>query len=282
MIEIDEAKSTISVIISLKLIWTDNRITFKFLNENQELNMINIEEKIWMPQIDFLIVKTNNMLFNKVTVERRGNPRMSANLDVLRPNEVYSGSENSIVMTSTYQSSFICSFNMIKMYPFDTQSCMFSFFISGVSQGLTKLVAKNLTTFTGKSVGEYEIRNWTLSSGKVTKDGSDGIKVHVQLGRNIISIIMVTYLPTILINIINQATNYVLFCENYDLIVTVNITSMMVLASIYLSVSNSLPTTASIKPVEIWLLFNISYPFIVIIINIILKVNRIICVCGIL
>ena len=136
-------------------------------------------------------------------------------------------------------------------------------------------LAKNLTTFTGQSVGEYEIRNWTLSTGQVTKDGAIGLKVHLELGRNLVSIIMVTYLPTILINIINQATNYVLTGENYDLIVTVNITSMMVLASIYLSVSNSLPTTANIKPVEIWLLFNISYPFIVIIINIILKVNRV-------
>ena len=154
-------------------------------------------------------------------------------------------------------------------------SVMFSLFISGFSQSLTKLVAKNLTTFTGQSVGEYEIRNWTLSAGQVTKDGAIGLKVHLQLGRNLVSIIMVTYLPTILINIINQATNYVLTGENYDLIVTVNITSMMVLASIYLSVSNSLPTTANIKPVEIWLLFNISYPFIVIIINIILKVSRV-------
>ena len=80
-----------------------------------------------------------------------------------------------------------------------------------------------------------------------------------------------TYLPTILMNIINQATNYVRD-DNYELILTINITSMMVLASIYLSVSSSLPITASIKPVEVWLLFNLVYPFMVIMINI-LQVN---------
>ena len=47
---------------------------------------------------------------------------------------------------------------------------------------------------------------------------------------------------------------------------------MMVLASIYLSVSASLPTTAEIKPVEIWLLFNLAYPFLVILVNIFLQV----------
>ena len=47
---------------------------------------------------------------------------------------------------------------------------------------------------------------------------------------------------------------------------------MMVLASVYLSVSTSLPNTQSIKPVEIWLLFNLAYPFLVIIANIIKQV----------
>ena len=89
------------------------------------------------------------------------------------------------------------------------------------------------------------------------------------------SIIMVTYLPTILMNILNQATNYLTGDSKYDLVITVNITSMMVLASIYLSVSTSLPSTPNIKPVEIWLLFNLAYPFLVILVNIFLSVSKI-------
>ena len=73
-------------------------------------------------------------------------------------------------------------------------------------------------------------------------------------------------------NIINQATNYINANDKYVLIISVNITCMMVLASVYLNVSSSLPMTASIKPVEIWLLFNLAYPFMVIIINIIIQV----------
>ena len=48
---------------------------------------------------------------------------------------------------------------------------------------------------------------------------------------------------------------------------------MMVLASIYLSVSTSLPTTAVIKPVEVWLLFSLLYPVLVIGINILIQVQ---------
>ena len=59
--------------------------------------------------------------------------------------------------------------------------------------------------------------------------------------------------------------------EKYEVMYTINITSMVVLASIYLSVSTSLPSTPTIKPVEIWLLFNLFYPFLVMIINILIE-----------
>ena len=61
--------------------------------------------------------------------------------------------------------------------------------------------------------------------------------------------------------------------EKYELIITVNITCMMVLASVYLSVSASLPSTSDIKPVEVWLLFNLAYPLIVMLTNIVLQVK---------
>ena len=83
---------------------------------------------------------------------------------------------------------------------------------------------------------------------------------------------MVTYLPTILMNMINQATNYISGEDKYSMIYTINITCMMVLASIYLSVSASLPTTSDIKPIEVWLIFNLAFPFVTILFNVILQV----------
>ena len=86
---------------------------------------------------------------------------------------------------------------------------------------------------------------------------------------------MVTYLPTILMNMINQATNYIRGADKYGMIYATNITCMMVLASVYLSVSASLPTTSDIKPVEVWLIFNLAYPFLTILVNVLLQVGTI-------
>ena len=85
---------------------------------------------------------------------------------------------------------------------------------------------------------------------------------------------MVTYLPTILMNMINQATNYIRGADKYGMIYATNITCMMVLASVYLSVSASLPPTPNIKPIEVWLLFSLSYPFFVILVNVVLQVSH--------
>ena len=70
-----------------------------------------------------------------------------------------------------------------------------------------------------------------------------------------------------------QATVYLKTDNHPELVITVNITCMMVLTSVYLSVSSSLPRTPSIKPVEIWLLGNLAYPFFIIIASIIHHVS---------
>ena len=64
--------------------------------------------------------------------------------------------------------------------------------------------------------------------------------------------------------------------DKFSIIYTINITCMMVLASIYLSVSASLPPTSDVKPVEIWLIFNLAYPFVTILVNVILQVDLLI------
>ena len=95
----------------------------------------------------------------------------------------------------------------------------------------------------------------------------------VFLTRDMTVTVLVTHLPTFLMNIINQLTNFISGESRYELIITVNITCMMVLASVYLTVSTSLPNTPSIKPVEVWLLVSFIYPFLVIAVNIAMQVK---------
>ena len=121
---------------------------------------------------------------------------------------------------------------------------------------------------------QYKIKKWTFRSEVLEDARLETIRVSLHLELDISSIFLVTFLPTILMNIINQATNYITGDTKYDLIYAINITCMMVLASVYLSVSESLPVSFNIKPIEQWLLFNLFWPFLIIISNILLQVQH--------
>ncbi len=53
----------------------------------------------------------------------------------------------------------------------------------------------------------------------------------------------------------------------FKAVITVNLTSMLVLTTIFIDVSNNLPKTSYIKMVDIWLLFNLLLPFMVVLIH---------------
>ena len=238
---------------------------------------------IWIPDIHFLtllnqdgMVETARIFF----IEKRGTARIENEF-----NETYSGMENYLSIETINQGSFICSFDSIKYYPFGTQKCSFKIFLPGLDNKFTKLIPGNLTDVGPKSVGDYQIMQWTIRTGPVISDQQEkfnfdydkiqnnvGLIFTVQLTRKISNVLLVTYLPTLLMNLINQATNYNSSPDKYETIFAINITCMMVLASIYLSVSTSLPNPAEIKPVEIWLLFSLVYPVFVIVINILIQV----------
>ena len=69
------------------------------------------------------------------------------------------------------------------------------------------------------------------------------------------------YIPSVLLNIIGHITNY--FKPFYfESVIGVNLTVMLVLTSMYISVVAGLPVTSYIKMIEMWLLFNLTIPFI--------------------
>ena len=206
-------------------------------------------------------------------ITRLAEPKLDGNIDQINIKEIYSGQENPLTILIKKRVKFSCSFDNIKNFPFGKQRCSMNFYILGSDNKLTEFQPDQLINFGPEEIGQYVIQSWEMES-KLTQGNKEKIvEVSMILTRKIGSVFMVTYLPTILMNMINQVTNYINGDTRYDLVFTINITCMMVLASVYLSVSVSLPSTSDIKPVEIWLLFNLAYPFLVIFVNVWLQVR---------
>ena len=195
----------------------------------------------------------------------------------LNVSEDYSGANTPLIFSSEHNMQFFCNFESIKDYPFDTQECYMYFYVSGHQNEKMELLTE-LKTPPPKIVGQYVTNGWILKNNLTFMNSPKKVvRITLCLTRRLLSLMMVTYFPTLLMNILNQATLYIIVENKYDIIITVNVTSLMVLVSIYLSVSGSLPSTPSIKPVEIWLLFNLSFPFLVIIENVVLQVCNCYC-----
>ena len=71
---------------------------------------------------------------------------------------------------------------------------------------------------------------------------------------------MTTYLPSILLMLITWATT---FFKPYffEAALSVNLTTMLVMTTIFISVMQMLPATAYVKMVDIWLIFGQLVPF---------------------
>ena len=92
------------------------------------------------------------------------------------------------------------------------------------------------------------------------------MSVSITFGRRLLGTILTVYLPTVLLNVIGHATNFFkpFF---FEAVVTVNLTAMLVLTTMFINVSNNLPKTSYVKMIDVWLIFNLLLPFIEVLVH---------------
>ena len=122
-----------------------------------------------------------------------------------------------------------------------------------------RLIPKALKMSENVELTLFLIERWSLDFKNKTKP-REGICMTIFLKRSIMSEIMTTYLPSILLMMITYATTF--FKPIYfEAALTVNLTNMLVMTTIFISVMERLPTTSYMKMIDIWLIFCQLVPF---------------------
>ena len=87
-----------------------------------------------------------------------------------------------------------------------------------------------------------------------------GVAMEITLKRKIMSEMMTTYLPSVLLMLITFATTFFkpFF---FEAALSVNLTTMLVMTTIFISKMESLPPTSDIKMIDIWLILCQLVPF---------------------
>ena len=102
----------------------------------------------------------------------------------------------------------------------------------------------------------FEITSWNLDYN----DNHDGLRVLIVMKRKFVSEIMTTYFPSFLLMAITFATTFFkpFF---FEAALSVNLTTMLVMTTIFISVMEKLPLTSYPKMIDFWLIFCQLVPF---------------------
>ena len=127
---------------------------------------------------------------------------------------------------------------------------------SGASSSVT-LLPLNVTMEQSPDMTLFTVTNYVLvhASGP-----QGGIRMTITLKRKIMSEMMTTYFPSLLLMMITYATTFFkpFF---FEAALSVNLTTMLVMTTIFISKMDGLPPTSAIKMIDIWLIMCQLVPF---------------------
>ena len=217
---------------SLRLKWYDSRLSYINLRPSPELNSLGPEEmqSIWFPH--FIIDNTNSKLKSildskaAVFVSKNGSGELSS-IEYIDNEYIYTGDVNYIQYQRFYSQVLECDFDL-RWYPFDFQACFIDIRPTSDLDDFMVLEASDFYYEGPPDLTEYNVRRVNME-----KVNDSVLRVEIVIRRRLLSLILTTFLPTVLLNIIGHMSNY--FKEFFfEGLMSLNVTVMLVLTTLFL------------------------------------------------
>ena len=139
--------------------------------------------------------------------------------------------------------------------------------VSALDQKTVQLMANQMIMKSKTTLTQYEMTKWTLEKTE------RGISMIIVFKRMVTSELLTTYMPSLLLIFTTYATTF--FKPFYfEAAVTVNLTTMLVMTTIFTNLMDKLPPTAYVKMIDIWLIGGQLIPFIEVVLLTIIEMLR--------
>jgi hypothetical protein len=247
--------------------WNDKRLQFLNLKKQTMQNRLQHGElkQLWIPKLIYSNTKNSDNTHAEldkasVTVTRKGNFTRSG-LHIIDEIEMFEGSANPIMMHQSYTKTFECQYDL-QAFPFDTQTCAIEVAVGDLDS--VQLVPVEAISETGRKVMEYFITDEPTLALK--GNSSKAVQFQIVFKRQLIYEAMNTFFPSMLLVIISYCTAFFKLPNFFNTAITVNLTVMLTITTLLISVRSKLPPTSYLKWVEYWLIFAQLVPFIHVII----------------
>ncbi|XP_069974618.1 uncharacterized protein [Penaeus vannamei] len=273
--EISDIQRVINVEFTVELSWNDPRPKYYNLGDTLEWNKLSSRdrERIWRPVLNFPNVYDGNIkqLSHELYLNKKGTA-LKPNYNDVRMDTVYAGKSADIIQKQHYSAVFACSFDVF-YYPFDTQRCYLQLQLS-VRRELVSFTAEKARVLYGEDtklpayvLSEYII---TVTEGGNNETRYSRLQVEFELTRRWTMIVLTVYLPTSMLQLIGYATLYV-NVSLMDVRMTVALTTLLVLYTLFSNTSDTLPVTAYVKLIDVWFFFCIFLLFFIIVTHVIVE-----------
>jgi len=244
--------------------WFDYRLKYHNLKKDRSLNSLSRDEvgALWIPYVVFANTENSEAVRgddeSEVTISREGNYKESP-VTVKQEINVFDGNQNRIMFQQLYSKTFKCVYQL-QLYPFDTQKCTVDMELRELDKPTINMIPEDIFMEGDTVLVQYIIAKWSLEL-KDPGDSNQGINLKLVMKRRIMNELLTSYLPSVLILAIVYATNFFkpFF---FEAIVATNLTSQLVLTTLFISVSKSLPPTSYVKMIDVWLIFSQLIPFV--------------------
>ena len=121
------------------------------------------------------------------------------------------------------------------------------------------LLPKRLDVIQERDMNLFRVTDYSLTFA-IEEDEKQGIRMSLVMKRKITSEMMTTYFPSLLLTLITFATTFFkpFF---FEAALSVNLTTMLVMTTIFISKMEGLPPTSDTKMIDIWLIICQLVPF---------------------
>ena len=264
-----ELPSTFNAKMKLILDWKDYRLTFVNLQPDGNLLEQELREKIWIPPLQFKNAEWRTLKNDEettISIIRTGEFELN-DISEVHEARLYKGDENMLQYSRKYQMDFKCKYDLV-FYPFDTQSCNIEMQIPP-SYNAYMDIFPNQTGI----IGESQLEQFSITKVELHAiNNNTEIYCKIHLKRIPWFHISTTYMPILCIFVIVLSTLFI-DQSHFEATIMVALTAMLVMHTLFQSISQSMPKTAYLKLLDYWLIFGLILPFFVLITLVIWELN---------
>jgi len=251
--DIDQLAMTYKGDIKIILCWKDGRISFIDLGPNGTYLNKHWKEQIWLPPLYFpnTVGKLSLSIDEGFTVKilKQGESELNDDSE-LNEGYMFKGDENELQLTSHYEYTFHCTFELSK-FPFDTQHCNMTLKVPSEMGDYIKLEAKDLVFEADRQLNQFYLKDPIFNSTE------NGFKVHVgfSLHRNPSYLMINSFLPSLFTMLMTIVPLFLDDSVHFNTTIMLVLTAQLCLYTLMQSSLQDIPKTEYLKMIDYWNMF---------------------------